>query len=313
MPEYLSYVHGKSVSQNHWPGENRDIWVDLGPGEENSLKDVVNLLYHPHPVAVERVLHGHERPAALLIEQDALVFVISDPPLRAGKDVGCPIGVFLGHHFLVTTHFYGDNHLIETTRHRVLSDDQLQHGVDFVLYHLLYSHLRHFYRVSEEIGREFETLHIKLLRHPTNNFSLDIVRLRKKTYWLYSVIRPEIKIFALLKEHVSYVQKDNHPYFEDLYSQVDEILNDIEAYRDGLEGVVEAFAGMQSNQINKVMKFLTILSILALPATTIASIYGMNFWIPEIHWHYGYWYSLIVMVLVTGALLLYMRLHGWFR
>jgi magnesium transporter len=70
---------------------------------------------------------------------------------------------------------------------------------------------------------------------------------------------------------------------------------------------------MQSNQINKVMKFLTILSILALPATTIASIYGMNFWIPEIHWHYGYWYSLIVMALITGALLLYMRLHGWFH
>ena len=61
------------------------------------------------------------------------------------------------------------------------------------------------------------------------------------------------------------------------------------------------------------MKVLTIISILSLPATTIASIYGMNFWIPEIHWRYGYWYSLSVMFLVTIALLVYMRRHHWFH
>ncbi len=313
MPKYMSYVQGETVSQNHWPDEPTDIWIDLGPGEQSALQKVVNRLYHPHPVSVERVLHAHERPAALLVEEEALVCVISDPQGEVDSKIRCPVGIFFGNHFLVTTHFHGDKNLIDTNWRESLSDNRLQHGLDFILYHLLYSHLHHFYRATEAIGHEFETLHIKLLRKPDANLSLDIVALRKKTYWLYSVIRPELKIFALLKEHVSYVQQKNHPYFEDLYSQVDEILNDIEAYRDGLEGMVEAFSGMQSNQINKVMKFLTILSILALPATTIASIYGMNFWIPEIHWHYGYWYSLIVMALITGALLLYMRLHGWFH
>jgi magnesium transporter len=313
VPKYLTYLDGKTVERDRWPGHNTVVWVDLGPGEQEQLDQVVSRLYHPHPVAMEKVLHGHERPAALLIEEDAVVCVISDPQGHIDNETRYPIGIFLGHHFLITTHFYHDNDLIDTSWRRTIQNNGLQHGVDFVLYHLLYTHLRHVYRATEQIGQSFETLHIKLLRTPNQNLSLDIVRLRKKTYWLYSVIRPEIKIFALLKEHVSYVQKNNHPYFEDLYSQVDEILNDIEAYRDGLEGMVEAFSGMQSNQINKVMKFLTILSILALPATTIASIYGMNFWIPEIHWHYGYWYSLIIMILVTAALLLYMRLHGWFR
>jgi len=39
----------------------------------------------------------------------------------------------------------------------------------------------------------------------------------------------------------------------------------------------------------------------------------MNFNMPELHWKYGYPYSLSLMAAITGSLLWYMRRHGWFR
>ncbi|PSR29967.1 MAG: magnesium transporter CorA [Sulfobacillus thermosulfidooxidans] len=313
MPKYLAMIDEKTVEKHTWPEGETVLWVDLGRGEKDELQDIVNRLYRAHPVAVEKVLRGHERPSGFLIEEDAIVAVISDPTANVADKTRRPIGLFFGQRFLVTTHFHGDNGLIDTTWNKAMKENMLEQGLDFALYYLLYNHLRHFYQATRQIGQDFERLHVELLREPTKNLALKIVDLRKKTYWLYKVIRPEIKIFALLKEHIPYIKRDNRPYFEDLYSQIEEILTDVEAYRDGLEGMVEAFSGMQSNEINKVMKFFTIISVLALPATTIASIYGMNFWIPEIHWHYGYWYSLIVMFLVTVALLLYIKRNRWFR
>lgn len=306
--------HGGSTRESSsWPAGAEKIWVDLAGGQESDLKTVVGRLYTAHPLAVERVLQGGERSSGFLIEEDAVVLVISDPLQGDFPQKTRAVGIFLGKNFLVTTHFDGDNGVVEQAWQTVRREHSLSEGLDFALYRLLYDHVHHFYTATRHVSDEFETLHARLLKTPYKNLALDIVALRKKTYWLYKVVRPEIKIFALLKEHISYVAPRNRPYYEDLYSQAQEVLSDIESYRDGLEGLVEAFSGMQSNEINKVMKFLTIISVLALPATTIASIYGMNFFIPELHWHYGYWYSLTVMFLVTAVLLVYIHKNHWFR
>lgn len=107
------------------------------------------------------------------------------------------------------------------------------------------------------------------------------------------------------------VSKDAQARFRDLGDRVSDSLDTLDMLREGLSSTAEAFASIQSNEINKVMKVLTLVSVLFLPATLIASIYGMNFAIPEIHWPGGYWFSLVLMMAVTGSLLAFLRGHGW--
>ena len=46
--------------------------------------------------------------------------------------------------------------------------------------------------------------------------------------------------------------------------------------------------------------------------TFIASVYGMNFDnMPELHWHYGYAYSLALMALCVIALVAFFRRIDW--
>jgi magnesium transporter len=52
-------------------------------------------------------------------------------------------------------------------------------------------------------------------------------------------------------------------------------------------------------------------AIIAVPAS-VAGIYGMNFHdIPELSWHYGYEFTLVVIVLICLGLYWRFRRSGW--
>ncbi|KUO95390.1 CorA family divalent cation transporter [Ferroacidibacillus organovorans] len=101
-------------------------------------------------------------------------------------------------------------------------------------------------------------------------------------------------------------------YFLDAADQMHGLADQLAAVRDNLLESVEGYTSIQSNHMNKVMKTLTIVSTIFLPATLIASIYGMNFHIPEYGWKYGYAYSLTLMSAIALISLMIMRKKGWF-
>lgn len=63
MPKYLAMIDEKTVEKHTWPEDETVLWVDLGREEKDELQDIVSRLYHAHPVAIEKVLRGHERPS----------------------------------------------------------------------------------------------------------------------------------------------------------------------------------------------------------------------------------------------------------
>jgi magnesium transporter len=60
------------------------------------------------------------------------------------------------------------------------------------------------------------------------------------------------------------------------------------------------------------MKRLTSISTILMSVTLVAGIYGMNFnYMPELHWRYGYVYSLSSMVVVGLALYVFLKKVKW--
>ncbi len=59
------------------------------------------------------------------------------------------------------------------------------------------------------------------------------------------------------------------------------------------------------------IKILTVVSIVGVPPTLIASIYGMNFKIPELQWDYGYAYGLTMIGLSAILPLVWFKVKGW--
>ncbi len=83
-------------------------------------------------------------------------------------------------------------------------------------------------------------------------------------------------------------------------------------YMNKLDSIQNSLLGIISIRQNEAVKVFTVLATIFLPATLIASIYGMNFeFMPELHWKYGYVFSLLLMVVVTLSLLYWVKRKGW--
>jgi magnesium transporter len=64
--------------------------------------------------------------------------------------------------------------------------------------------------------------------------------------------------------------------------------------------------------MNEVMKVLTIIATIFIPLTFVAGIYGMNFeFMPELKWHWGYFASLSVMLVIAIIMALYFKRKKW--
>ena len=59
------------------------------------------------------------------------------------------------------------------------------------------------------------------------------------------------------------------------------------------------------------IKVLTVVSLVGVPPTLIASIYGMNFKIPELQWDYGYAFGLTMIVLGAVLPFVWFKRQGW--
>ncbi len=101
-----------------------------------------------------------------------------------------------------------------------------------------------------------------------------------------------------------------------------QILRDIESL-DGhtsflfgkINFLMDATVGFININQNKIIKIFSVASVAMLPPTLIASIYGMNFQgiFPEIHWEYGYPFSLVLMFISVAVPFWFFGKKGWLR
>ncbi|MFK3740192.1 magnesium/cobalt transporter CorA [Massilia sp. TN1-12] len=105
------------------------------------------------------------------------------------------------------------------------------------------------------------------------------------------------------------------------FDEARQILRDIESLDnhtsflfDKVNFLMDATVGFININQNKIIKIFSVASVAFLPPTLIASIYGMNFeFLPELHWKFGYGWSLSLMVISAIAPFLYFRHRGWLK
>ena len=164
------------------------------------------------------------------------------------------------------------------------------------------------------------------------NLSKEITKIRKHVFTDYSNDDEEIleKISTFedlnmkIRENLTDKQRilssllKSQKFVDDKH-EIPVMLKDIKSLIDHtnfnferLDYLQNIFIGILSIEQNKVIKIFTIVNVIFLPPTLIASIYGMNFeFIPELHWEYGYLFSIAFMILASITPLLIFKKKGW--
>lgn len=102
------------------------------------------------------------------------------------------------------------------------------------------------------------------------------------------------------------------PYHFELYDHMLRVLDIVDGYREMLDTIMDLHLTTVSNRLNEIVKTLTLVTTMMLPASLVASIYGMNFdHAPAVHWRWGFYCVLGFVLAVSAALWLWFRRHRW--
>jgi magnesium transporter len=189
-----------------------------------------------------------------------------------------------------------------------------QRDLDDILHYLVDEVLDGLFPMLEQIASRLDDLEAATLRSPKPKLLKRTFQHRSNLRTIRSQIWPlRHQVRVMLRQRQQLLGPEALSGFQEMGELVDLLFEHIELLRGQCDAITQAYAASVGNRMNQVMKTLTILTSVFAPLTFIAGIYGMNFQIPELHWHYGYVYALLLMVLIAFIQLIWLWRRGWFE
>jgi magnesium transporter len=210
------------------------------------------------------------------------------------------LDMLIGERYLVTYHEEPTRGVTKAREVLERRPELLARGPDELLNFILDVMVDNYFPIIETLQEQLDDLEERLFRTATQRLLAEILRLKRGMSALRRIVGPQRDtILSLTREEFTGIRPETRPYLRDVYDRMTRISDLLDSYRDELAGLLEIYATQVSNRLNETMKVLTIITVIIMPVTLIASIYGMNFRMPEQQLP-GYWgYALALSLMVS--------------
>jgi magnesium transporter len=223
------------------------------------------------------------------------------------------IAVWVGPSFVLSVRI-GDPGDLTGLRADLEDDPQmLALGPLAVLHGILDLVIDGYQEVVDELANDIEEVEERVFSAERTDDAATIYLLKRENLEVRRAIDPLRPVAEnLLHEQLPDVPEALLPYFRDLGDHLLRV-QELSAQHDILLAtVLEAARSRQAVQQNDDMRKISAYVGLAATPTMIAGIYGMNFDnIPELHWEYGYFMVVGLMVVITALLYRAFKKSGW--
>lgn len=293
--------------------EDVHVWVDLEAPTDAESKQILEMIFNFHPLAIEDCITVSERPKVDEYENH-LFLVIHAVDYSSHEFRTTEIDFFIGRNFLVT--FHREPVRAAGTMAELIHKNPLAYAraPDRLAYHLIDLIVDNYAPALADLSKDFEDMEGELLERPPSDFLQRIVPLRGEVQRLRAFVGPQREVLSRIAlGEFPIVRKTLLPYFRDLLNRLARINDMADGYRDSLNSLLQLQLSMQQMQVNNVIKVLTVMATLALPLVAVASYYGMNFPLPEFKMvgHHGHlWVGGLTLVITLG-LYAFLRARKW--
>ncbi len=200
----------------------------------------------------------------------------------------------------------------------------LEPSTDILLYIFLDLVTSEYYPVSDAVFEKINGMNIEALGFFRKNsklagssFGMEIVKVRERLVALRQSLSPLREIMGrITRGEFAQVQRVNLPRFGYIYDRTIQLVEVVDSHREEMSNIRDILVNVQTITTNNIIRVLTIISAIFLPLTLIAGIYGTSFKqgdIPETNSPYGFYFMIVVMVLVALILTIVFKRRGWLR
>lgn len=300
----------------HFKGNNQVTWINVNGLNNTSEIEKLGSHYELHPLTLEDIVNTTHRPK--LDEFDDYLFVILKM-LYFNKEselIYEHVSLVVGKDYVLTFQ-EADGDVFDDLRERISSGKGRVRsmGSDYLMYAIIDAVVDHYITVIEAFGDKIEAIEDRVFEGASDNndtasaiqeLKRAVLKMRRSVFPLREVISRLDKIENDL------IDEKTNSFLRDLYDHIVQVNENIEMYREMVWSLLETHMSVMSNKMNEIMKVLTIIATIFIPLTFIVGVYGMNFDnMPELHYKYGYFILVGVMVFIFLLMLVYFRKKKW--
>ena len=296
-------------------------WVHLNaPDHEAATKLAERFGWHP--LDVEDVLSKRQRPK--VDEYPDYLFAVLHFPFydKAVQRLNAAeLDVFLADGYLVTL---PNVELLPVSRlfQRCLDDEELRGNLfakssGYLLYHVLDDLFDYCFPILDKIGHKLDSIEDDVFEGRSEEVVRDISNAKQEIISYRKIIKPQRPALRLLERRVErFLPEELELYFDDLVDASERIWDVLDNYKEVVEAVETTNEQVLSHRFNDVLRILTVFSIVFLPATLIASIWGMNVGLPgggnpASSSHAAFWVILAASLTLIAGMLGFFRYKRW--
>ncbi len=168
------------------------------------------------------------------------------------------------------------------------------------LLQIMFTNASHYLTYLKQINKETEIAESILKNSMKNRELLKLLSLEKSlVYFTTSLKSNELVMEKTLRGKILKLYEEDEDILEDAIIENKQAIEMSQIYRDILNGTMDAYASIISNNLNGVMKFLTSITIVLAIPTLIASLWGMNVPVPLQDNLFGFPILIAISIIVT--------------
>lgn len=288
-------------------------WIDVLQPDEATLGKLAER-YGLHKLAIEDCLHLDQRPK--LEEYGNHQFLVlqgfSCPDQKWADLVMHEVHFFLGPDWVITVHEQA-HAAIDHVHKRLEADpaNTIGRGVDFVTYLVADAVVDGNFPLLESFNEALEDLEERIFTaFPPPSVLHETFQLKRALVQVRRVLSPQRDVVGLLaRQGIPQVGERTTIYFRDVFDHLVRLYEQIDAARDLVGNVVEAYLSQVANRTSDISKQLTIFASIFMPLSFIVGFFGQNF--DQLGKPQFMWAMLASMVALPLAMVSWFRHKGW--
>ncbi len=278
-------------------------WINLVNPSEAEIKKVCENVKIEEDFIRDAL--DFEEKARIDEEEDdnTILFVVDVPIIEKHEEnemyTTMPLGMIVVRDDFFITVSLRKNRVIEDFEKRKIKNFQTYKKSRFI-FQILYLNSSYYLTHLKQINKETEIAEYILKNSMRNKELLKLLNLEKSlVYFTTSLKSNELVMEKTMRGKIIKLYDDDEDILEDAITENRQAIEMAKIYSDILNGTMDAYASIISNNLNSVMKTLTSITIVLAVPTMISSFWGMNVKLPFENNPLGFVIMILFAVITT--------------
>lgn len=259
-------------------------WINMIAPTESEIKTVCEKVQIQEDF-IRYALDSEEKARIDIEDEDNTILFIIDIPIRE-KDGDSmiystmPIGIiFVRDDYFITVSLKQNSIIQDITKNKM--KNVITYKKSRLLLQVLYANSSLYLTLLKKINKETEIAESVLKDSMKNKELLKLLSLEKSlVYFTTSLKSNEVVMEKTMRGKIIKLYEEDEDILEDSIIENKQAIEMAKIYSDILNGTMDAYASIISNNLNRVMKYLTSITIILAIPTMVASYWGMNVRVP---------------------------------